>query len=330
MLKQLVKKLGFPLFDIFFSPIILVAAVVLKFARILVLNQSAMAVNHAYVSKFIFSKIGVFPVIDHYPEPLFQKKNLKRPLNVERQLPGIQWDIDGQAALLKSFSYEKELEKYPLEKPRELGYYYKCRSFNPGDAEILYSMIRFFKPKRMIEIGSGMSTLLSLDAIKMNKEESGGDCELTCIEPFHMPWLEKKGVRVIRNLVENVRLDAFKELNAHDILFIDSSHIIRPQGDLLFIFLELLPVLNPGVVVHIHDIFSPADIHEGFLVTEALLYNEQYLLEAFLTCNPRFKVIAALSYLKRHFPQLMFEKCPGMRVHFEIQEPRSFWIKRIE
>ncbi|HEX7509702.1 MAG TPA: class I SAM-dependent methyltransferase, partial [Chitinivibrionales bacterium] len=169
-----------------------------------------------------------------------------------------------------------------------------------------------------------------LDAIKKNTEESGGDCELTCIEPFHMPWLEKKGVRVIRNLVENVRLDAFKELNANDILFIDSSHIIRPQGDLLFIFLELLPILNPGVVVHIHDIFSPADIHEGFLFTDALLYNEQYLLEAFLTCNPRFKVIAALSYLRRHFPQLMFEKCPGMRQHFEMQEPRSFWIKRIE
>jgi hypothetical protein len=191
-------------------------------------------------------------------------------------------------------------------------------------------MIRFFKPKKMIEIGSGMSTLLALDAVKKNKTESNCDCEHICVEPFHMPWLEKSGVRVIRDLVENLNPDMFKELAANDILFVDSSHIIKPQGDLNFIFLEILPALNPGVIVHVHDIFSPADVHEGFLFDEALLYNEQYLLEAFLTCNPHFKVIGALSFLKRHYPDLMFQKCPGMRRRFEIQEPRSFWIKRID
>jgi len=330
-MKYLVKKYVFPLMDILLSPAVLLAAILLKFTRSLILNHNEMAFGHAKATKFIFDKVGVFPIIDHYIDPLFQKKNLKRPLSTERQLAAIDWNVDGQVELISSFHYEEELKKYPFDKPQQLGYYYNTVSFTPGDAEVLYSMVRKYKPGKIIEIGCGMSTLLSVDAVRINKAESGSyTCEYTCVEPYHVPWLESiEEVKVHRDLVENLKPDMFKELNENDILFIDSSHIIRPQGDVNLIYLEILPVLKPGVIIHIHDIFSPADMHEGFVFDSGLLYNEQYLLEAFLVCNPYFQVIGALSYLKRHYPELMLQKCPGMRKNFEASEPRSFWIKRV-
>ena len=77
----------------------------------------------------------------------------------------------------------------------------------------------------------------------------------------------------------------FAKDKKNDILFIDSSHIIRPQGDVLFEYLEILPILNPGVVVHIHDIFSPKDYLDNWIINDHLFWNEQYLLEAFLSFN---------------------------------------------
>ena len=93
--------------------------------------------------------------------------------------------------------------------------------------------------------------------------------------------LEKIGVTVIRQKVEGLGKAVFAELEKGDILFIDSSHIIRPQGDVLFEYLESLPSLNRGVIVHIHDIFSPKDYLKEWVTNEVRFWNEQYLLEAF-------------------------------------------------
>ena len=139
-----------------------------------------------------------------------------------------------------------------------------------------------------------------------------------------MPWLEKTGVQVIRKLVEEVHLDLFKSLGENDILFIDSSHIIRPQGDVLFEFLEILPTLQKGVVIHVHDIFSPKDYTKEHLVENVMFWNEQYILEAFLTCNQEFKIIGALNYLKNHYPQEMYAKLPLLDKKKD-HVPGSFW-----
>lgn len=96
-----------------------------------------------------------------------------------------------------------------------------------------------------------------------------------------MTWLEEVGVSVVRKKVEEVELSFFSRLQGNDILFIDSSHIICPQGDVLFEYLELLPSLNKGVIVHVHDIFSPKNYLKQWLQDEIWFWNEQYLLEAF-------------------------------------------------
>ena len=142
-------------------------------------------------------------------------------------------------------------------------------------------MIRHLKPKRIIEIGSGFSTLVAVEAIQKNKSE-GYPTTLTCIEPFEFSWLEElPDVKVIRERVENIPIDYFSALEAGDILFIDSSHIIRPGNDVLFEYLHILQALQKGVMVHIHDIFSPKHYPRAWMVEQQLFWNEQYLLEAF-------------------------------------------------
>ena len=127
---------------------------------------------------------------------------------------------------------------------------------------------------------------MAQNAIRKNAAENPEySCNHICIEPFKARWLENAGVNVVQKKYEEVEKVFFTQLNENDILFINSSHMIRPQGDILYEYLELLPILNTGVIIHIHDIFSPKDYPNEWVVEEVRFWNEQYLLEGlpFLT-----------------------------------------------
>jgi len=198
---------------------------------------------------------------------------------------------------------------------------------SPGDAEFLYQLIRAVKPCRLFEVGSGHSTLIARDAIKANAQENAAyRCEHVCIEPFEAPWLERVGVTVVRKKVEDVDRSFFLQLEENDLLFIDSSHVIRPQGDVVTECLEILPTLRRGVIVHVHDIFSPRDYLKEWVAERKWLWNEQYLLEALLTENPHWKIVAALNLLKHnHFDELR-RVCPHLTPD---REPGSFYIQKL-
>jgi hypothetical protein len=252
---------------------------------------------------------------------------LRYSLREERFLPGIDFNDAEQLSILGEFSYNDELLKFPINKNNNvIEYCYNVGAFRSGDAEYWYNIIRLFKPKRIIEIGSGSSTLMARNAINKNISESGEyHCEHICIEPYEQHWLEEIGVKVIRKKVEDVGLDIFETLNENDILFIDSSHIIRAQGDVLFEYLELLPTLNKGVIVHIHDIFTPRDYLDEWFGEN--FWNEQYLLEAFLTNNKEFRIIGATNYLSHKYSELFSSKCPIYKVQ-NGREPGSFYMTR--
>ncbi len=103
--------------------------------------------------------------------------------------------------------------------------------------------------------------------------------------------------------------------------------MIRPQGDVLFEYFEILPILKPGVLIHIHDIFTPKDYLEEW-IQSVCFWNEQYVLEAFLSYNSEFKIIGALNFLKHHYPDELTEACPVLRQQLEFREPGSFWLTR--
>lgn len=281
------------------------------------------------VSRAVLNNIGVFPILDHYYEPLFRTSSLVKSLREDRSLPGIDFNNEEQLHILSRFQFNGELLAFPMEKKEEAEYAYNFGPFLSGDAEYLYSLIRLYKPRRIIEVGAGQSTLMARNALKKNIDlDSSYDCEHVCIEPYECDWLEDAGVTVVRQPVENVERSLFTLLEEHDILFIDSSHIIRPQGDVLTICLEILPTLHTGVLVHIHDIFTPKDYLDEWIKDDVKLWNEQYLVEAFLSFNSQFRIIGALNYLKHHYPKEICAKCPVLQRQFSTREPGSLWLQR--
>ena len=324
MLMRLIANLIVPVIDLVLALPILLAAVLMKLVR-------RLGVWRMPISKAIFNGVGVYPIRDHYYEPMYNyKKHLQHSLRDARRLPGIDLNEQGQLSWLTQFEYADELARIPFQPTRNNQFYYKNPNFAEGDAECLYSLIRLKKPKRIIEVGSGFSTMMAREAIVQNqREDATYHCVHSCIEPYEMGWLEGvQGIDVIRQKVEEVDLALFRQLEADDILFIDSSHVIRPQSDVLTECLEILPILNAGVLIHIHDIFTPYDYLDHWLKDEVKLWNEQYLLEAFLSCNPQFEIILALNFLSHHHPSIMEVKFPMLRGQVEQAEPRSFWIRK--
>ena len=306
-MRNSIKKIFFRLFDLFLVPFSFIFLPLLKLIR-------KYGVQHFPLNLKAFLKIGVFPIQDHYYEPqLTYSKSFdaqkKRSLTIN-------FDIQGQLHGLQGFKgYVGELEQLHVHNP----------AFGAGDAELYYLVIRNRKPKHIIEIGSGFSTLLALEAIKKNSAE-GFTTELTCIEPFEKDWLEKiAGITLIRKPVEQIGIELFQSLAENDILFIDSSHIIRPENDVLFEYLELLPALQKGVLIHIHDIFSPRHYRKDWLTELYRFWNEQYLLEAFLYYNEAFQILFSLNYLKNDHFDVLKQTCIHLR---PVDEPSSFWLKK--
>lgn len=322
-MKELFKKIGFAVYDIISAPLVLLGAYSFRVYR-------RKGVGNFPLTTRILDAVGVFPLHQHYYDPLIapQKTIDAGKLAKKRELK-IDFRIDEQLALLKTFTFREELLN--LETTRVNGlppFQYDNDSFECGDAEFYYSLVRKIKPKRIIEIGSGNSTKVCLYAIHRNLSENAqSDTDLFCIEPYEAPWLESIGmIHVIRKKVEEIDSAFFKTLEADDILFIDSSHMIRSGGDVLFNLLFLLGGLNPGVYVHIHDIFTPYDYPYEWIQAERRFWNEQYLLEALLIGNPQLEVIGALNYLSHDYGQSLRAVFPmyGKAVGGDLG---SFWIR---
>ena len=280
-------------------------------------------------TKRTLDRLGVFPIRDHYFEPLFASRHIKTDLTLERELPGVNLNEQAQVSLLRELRYGAELLALPLERKAPDTFFFNNGAYEAGDAEILYSVIRHFKPGQMIEVGSGMSTLIARHAIAANQTDNASyHCNHVCIEPYEEPWLESLGIPIHRRLVEDMPPADFEALGANDILFIDSSHVIRTQGDVLFEVLRILPALKPGVIVHVHDIFTPRDYPQSWIVEQVRLWNEQYLIEAFLTQNDHFEVLLALNFLSHHHPDELAAACPIYGQQRQRAEPGSFWIRR--
>lgn len=314
------KKALYKALDIVLLPFVYFSAWLLKVVR-------KKGVHRLPNIKRALVQVGVFPIRNHYYEPQFDFREPHKKFSLDRNLPGIKLNVDKQLASLKKYIYSSELEHISLDKHDDLHFYLNNGSFGAGDAEYWYQIIRQIKPKRIIEVGSGNSTLMAIMAIEKNKDEMPDySCEHTCIEPYEMPWLEKTKVSVLREKVEEVELSFFSQLEENDILFIDSSHVIRPQGDVLFEYLELLPSLNKGVIVHVHDIFLPKNYSHAWLEEKVTFWNEQYLLEAFLSHNDSWEIIGALNYLSHNH----FDELKGVAPYLTpAHEPGSFYMQKL-
>ena len=269
-------------------------------------------------------RAGVLPVRDHYYEPQFDFRADGYDAG-PRDLPGIDWNVEAQLALLSELDYTGEVLAFPRGAAKPGQFTIDNGAFGPGDAEMWHQLLRHRKPRRVVEVGSGHSTLVARNALAKNAGE-GHPCNHVCIEPYEMPWLESTGVQVVRERVEHVGFDLFERLEAGDVLFIDSSHIVRPHGDVLHLFLRVLPRLKPGVAVHVHDIFSPRPYPEDWTTEMLRLWNEQYVLEAFLTHNSAWRVLLALNMMRTDHYDAIHTVAPFLKPE---RGGGSFYIERV-
>lgn len=315
------------IFDFLIFPIAMLSALFLKLIR-------KVNISRLKLTRSGLQSIGLLPVLHHYYEPVVYDSDLFYPLDRERNISGLDLNVEEQLSMLNTFCYQSELIGFPIDGVEQKTgkslpeFYYNNPMFGPGDAEFLYSIVRKVKPKRILEVGSGYSTLIAANAIRKNREEDGEyQCRQVCIEPYEREWLESTGAEIIRKPVQQCDMSIFEELEGGDILFIDSSHMIRPQGDVLFEYLEALGRVKPGVYVHVHDIFTPRDYLHRWVVDEHRLWNEQYLLEAYLCHNNEFRIVGALNYLNHNYGQQMAKVFPVLASQKEFQ-PKSFWLVR--
>jgi len=280
----------------------------------------------------VWERMGFHITPIHFYQPIPNTRSLTDDLWLRQsELVGVDINEQGQIQLLHEFSsrFRKEYDCLPRERPLTSSQYYADNpTFGALDAKILYCMIRYFKPRRVIEIGSGYSTFLSAQAILKNEDESGNKAELIAIEPY--PNLTLRNgfpglTKLICDQVENVDIDEFTKLQENDILFVDSSHVLRIGNDVQHIYLEILPRINKGVIIHIHDIFMPAEYPKAWVRERHIFWNGQYLLQAFLTFNNEFEVLWAAIYMLRHRAYLEEAFGPGEH-HYE--RGGSFWMRR--
>ena len=303
--------------------------------------------KHGMVQCYKFGvRAGVFIIPVHYyaSEPnVVELAATRDEWATASSLPGLDIDLDRQAAMLECicgpFTAEYEDTAAVFTQATEngvgLGYGYI-------EAQALHGVVRHFQPRRFIEVGSGVSTVCAARAIERNAAE-GHPCALTCIEPYPSEPLRRlvaatPGMAIHASRVQHVGIDTFTALAANDILFIDSSHVVRAGGDVNYLILEVLPRLRPGVLVHVHDIFLPYDYQPDVLDT-FFHWNETSLVRAFLAFNARFRIVFCMSHLHHSrraalhavFPDYrparlergLATKPVDPRVHF----PSSLWLQ---
>jgi hypothetical protein len=280
----------------------------------------------------IYERRGWHVTPVHYYQPIPDSRELEaHEWRSTSCMSGVEMNEERQLELLSIFrsSFETEYNSLPAFSSDPTRFHFNQASFCSVDAEILYCMIRYFKPRQIIEIGSGMSTLLTAEAIRKNETEGSG-CSFTAIEPYPRESL-RRGVpgitEVIEAKVQTVPIERFFSLEANDILFIDSTHVIRTGGDVVYEYLDIIPRLSPGVIVHCHDIFLPREYPKSWILENRWFWTEQYLLQAFLAFNQAFEVLMAGSFLNTYHPQILQESFPS----YNPAEtwPGSFWMRRM-
>jgi hypothetical protein len=262
----------------------------------------------------------------HFYQPIPDTQSLAEALwNRPSKLVGIDMNAAMQLNLLRKHfpKFRAELEGFPAEATGDPARFYLNNGLFDGlDALMAYCVVRHFQPHVILEVGSGFSSLILGEALARNNGSS-----LICVEPYPQDFL-RNGFTGLGSLIEkkiqDVDLEFFSQLSSGDILFIDSSHTVKIGGDVNYLFLEVLPRLEPGVIVHIRDVFFHFDYRRDWVMDEFRFWSEQYLLQAFLTFNSEFEVLLANGYLGHFHEEVLKAAFPSL----PSWGGGSFWIRR--
>jgi hypothetical protein len=267
----------------------------------------------------------------HFCSPIPSIEDIERVITAApASYSGIDLREDQQLALLEKLSrYYAEIP-FPEEKNERFRFAFNNPSYSWGDAIVLFCMIRELKPRRILEIGSGHTSALILDT---DEHYFAGGIDCTFVEPYPELLLsllrsnEDRETRVIPRKLQDVDLTLFDTLEAGDILFIDSSHVVKAGSDCQLLFSDILPKLNPGTLIHFHDVFHRFEYPPKWL-REGRGWNEQYILRAFLQFNSEFKIKLFTQYMivrhrewfEQHMPNCL--RNAGAQIWIERSTPQ--------
>jgi len=290
--------------------------------------------------------VGITVIPNHFYWPVPDMRDLEARTWQDNSLPvGFDLNIEEQVRFVGELGARYRSEwSFPLQPAGSSEYHYNNGLFETVDAEMAYSVVRHFKPSRIIEVGGGFSTRIMAAALKANRLHDDREGELITVEPYPGPAL--KGItNLISTRIQDVDMDLFLSLKDGDILFLDSSHVVSVGSDTVREFLEILPRLNPGVIVHVHDIFLPSDYPREAVLTNLCFWSEQYLLQAFLTFNSQFEILWASSAMQQYHPEILMQTFTrwehsyrdmrkDVRQYLPTRDrdrvwPSSFWMRRL-
>lgn len=266
----------------------------------------------------------------HFYSPIPSIRNIRQKendiWNVPEDIPGIDLNIENQIKLFHKFKeYYNELP-FGNYKKENLRYHSENPSYSLSDAIFLYCMIRYIRPKKIIEVGSGYSSCVILDTNELYFDNS-----ISCnfIEPYPQLLLslikdeDKNRHEIIQKNLQDIDINKFTELYTNDILFIDSTHVSKIGSDVNRIFFDILPRLKSGVYIHFHDIFYPFEYPKEWIY-EGRAWNEAYLLRAFLQYNNKFEIQFFNTLLEHFYRDIFFSDMPLC-----LKNPGgSIWIKK--
>jgi predicted O-methyltransferase YrrM len=293
-------------------------------------------------------RLGVNLTPNHFYWPIPDMEDLaQREWPIYATPAGCDFRLRDQLDLARHFRsrYIPELTWNSL--PADDTYHYNNGYFESCDAEVAYCMVREWKPRRIIEIGSGFSTRAMAEALRVNLQEDGIVGELITVDPYteRLPVNDAtKQITVVPERVQRLDLSLFETLEADDILFIDSSHVVAVGSDVVQEYLQVLPHLRPGVLVHVHDIFLPSDYPRRAVLDNLWFWSEQYLLQAFLSFNHEFEILWSASAMQLSHAGVL-DQCfpnwhdsytnipPSQRRFIPSVDgnrvwPSSFWMRR--
>ena len=262
-----------------------------------------------------------------YPDIGFVERHQARIFDREiESIPGIDLRAHDQLALVAGFAATYGELPFKDHPSPVLRYHFRNPEFSYADAVILYSMLRHFRPRRVIEVGAGFSSALMLDTNQLFLAER---IAFTFIEPYPKRLFsllrdaDRERNRIIVDAVQNVPLERFAKLAAGDILFVDSSHVAKTGSDVVQLVGNVLPRLAKGVLVHFHDVFWPFEYPQEW-IREGRAWNESYLLKAFLQFNSAFRIVLFNSYLGLHHRAVV-----GRHLPLFLQDTGgSLWIEK--
>jgi hypothetical protein len=267
---------------------------------------------------------GLYAPPGHFLSPLPSTEDIRR---------GVTWSHSGADLVGVDLEQDQQLQLFAAigprlaELPQDLRYTAEApnRMYPLADAAIYSAMIRRTIPSHIVEVGSGYSSAVALDAA----DRWNLSTRFTFIEPYPERLLglltpaDQQRVHLRTEPVQDTPLTTFATMEPGDIMFIDSSHVAKTGSDVLWLFTRVLPIVPPGVLVHVHDIFWPFEYPETWL-DERRAWNENYFLHTFLVLNKAYRIRLFNDWLWQAHPHLAEQYLPGT----SAVRPGGIWLER--